>query len=170
MSIPQNDIDAFEAAALKHFSFLETDFNLRSSGTNTVEDDPRDSCVIVKFRQHEFRVDIVWNPFAMSLGVLIRVESSELGRRERYVYLEPFIEFISNGETVPFIPQIYPGMSVSKIEKAMDQRQELFAGGVESSLGELAGRLRDYLGGIRGCSVETIRKYQAWYQSRGKAA
>lgn len=170
MSIPQKDIDAFEEAVSKHFSFLEPNFNLQPSGVNTVDDDPRDSYVVAKFRQDEFRVDVAWNPFAMSLSVLIRIENDDLGRRERCVYLEPFIEFISNGNTVPVVPQIYPGMSVGRIEKAMELRQKLFAVGVEGSLRELASRLKQHLSSIRSCEAKTVRDYQAWYQARGKAA
>ena len=121
-------------------------------------------------REREFRIDITWNPFARSLGILIRVDNEELKRRERYVYLEPFIEFTSGGNSSPVVPQIYPGMSVGKIEKTMQQRDELFACGVIETLIKLAERLRKYLASVRNCPTETIRKYHEWYQSRGETA
>jgi hypothetical protein len=170
MSILKKDIDAFEAVVSEQFSFLVTDFDMRYAGTSSVEDDPRDSYVVAKYRKDELRVDVAWNPFAMSLGVLLRVCNDELGRRERYVYLEPFIEFATNGRTPPVVPQIYPNMSVGKIEKAMNCREQLFAGGVERPLSEIAVKLKEQLDSIRNASAETIREYQSWYQSRGKAA
>ncbi|MEM9586199.1 MAG: hypothetical protein AAGA03_02865 [Planctomycetota bacterium] len=170
MSIPQKDVDAFSAAVSKYFSFLEDDFQLQPRGVVTVDDDPRDSYVVSKFRQDEFRIDVAWNPFALSLSVLIRIENEKLGRRDRYVYLEPFIEFVSQGATAPLVPQIYPGMTVGNIEKAMQRRKELFAGGVEAPLHELASRLELHISNIRSCAANTIRDYQVWYQSRGKAA
>lgn len=170
MSIRQEDIDAFQTITTEQFAFLVGDFGFRYAGINTVDDDPRDSYVVAKYRQDEFRVDVAWNPYAMSLSVLIRVANNELGRRERSVYFEPLIEFLSNGTTVPVVPQIYPGMSVRKIEKAMECREQLFANGVEESLCEIAKRLKQNFQDIRDCTAETVREYQEWYQGRGKAA
>jgi len=167
VSIPQVDIDSFDAAVSQHFSFLESEFDLRRTGVSVVDEDPRDSYMVAKYRQGEFRVDIAWNPFAMSLGVLLRVENGELGRRERYVYLEPFIEFMSNGEITPVVPQIYPSMSVGKIEKTMELREKRFAAGVEDPLSELANRLKIHLPEIRSCKSQVVRDYQDWYQSFG---
>ncbi len=170
MSIPQRDIDAFAVLVAEHFSFLEADFNMHAVGVCAVNGGPRDSYIVAKYRQDDLRIDVAWNPFATALGVLLRIENSELERREQYVYLEPFIEFISNGGTEPIVPQIYPGMSLRSIEKVMQLRQELFAGGVEDSLPELGNRLKLHLADIRSCTAETVRDYQAWYQCRREAA
>lgn len=165
MNIPQQYLETFKSTVTNAFSFLVTDFDLQYVGLNTVDDDPCDSYVVAKYRQNEFRIDIAWNPYAMSLSVLIRLDNNELGRRERYLYLEPFIEFTSGGEISPIVPQIYPGMSIGKIEKAMKRRADLFARGVGESLCGVAKRLQSHLLSIRSCSATTVRDYQTWYQS-----
>ena len=169
MGISKTESEAFEAAVMEQFSFIEQDFNLRYAGLKTVEGDPRDSGVVAKYRQGEFRVNIAWAPFEMSLGVLIRLNNSDLGRRERYVYFEPYVEFISDGSLLPVVPQIYPGMSVTNIEKAMKNREHLFEHGLGDAISKIAERLRAHLGNLQGSPAETVRRYQEWYQARGKA-
>lgn len=168
MNILKRDTDVFEEVVSKHFSFMEADLNLQFVGVTIFDSDPRDSYMVAKFQHDAFRVDVAWNPVAMSLSVLICIENDDLRRREKYLYFEPFIEFTSNGDTIPIVPQIYPGMSVRKIEKAMELRQNLFADGIEGSICLLASKLKEHLSSIRSCNAKTVREYQAWYQTRGK--
>lgn len=170
MSIPKTDIDAFEAAVTKRFAFLEQDFNLRYSGLKIDDADPRDTGMVARYSKDEFRVSIAWAPFEMSLSVLIRLSNTDLGRRERYVYLEPFIAFVTNGAVRPVVPQIYPGMSVRKIEEAMELRSRLFENSVGHTLETVSSRLKEYYMTIRAASADDVRQYHQWYQAQGKAA
>lgn len=168
MGIEKQDIDAFENAVVEKFEFLVNDFGMRYSGVNWVDDDPRDSYIVTKYRNDELRVDIAWNPFAMSLNIVVRVPNEELRRREKSIYFEPFIEFITSGKIEPVIPQIYPNMTVTKIENAMRLRETFFSEGIEQPLNEIARRLQQYFGEICKSSNERILKFQVWYQDYGK--
>jgi len=170
MSIPKTDIDAFEAAVRKQFAFLEQDFNLRYSGLEIDEEHPRDTGMVARYSQDDFRVSIAWAPFEMSLSVLIRLSNAGLGRRERYVYLEPFIEFVTNGAVRPVVPQIYPGMSIRKIEEAMELRSRLFENSIGQTLETVSSRLKTYYMTIRDASADDVRQYHQWYEAQGKAA
>ena len=79
----EKDVDVFEAAVAKHFSFLQAEWNMRYAGIKAVNEDPRDSYVAAKYRQGGLRIDIVWGPLERSLGILIRLDNEELKRRER---------------------------------------------------------------------------------------
>jgi len=168
MSIKKSESDEFEVAVTNVFSFLEHDFNFSYIGSKTIQEDPRDSYVVAKYRRNNSRINIAWNPFAMSIIVLIRLNNDELGRREKYIYFEPFVEFSSNGSLTPVVPQIYPGMSIGKIEKAMEQRKKCFDAGIVSVVEVLAKRLREYYSTVESASADTINQYHKWYLSKGE--
>jgi hypothetical protein len=156
--------------ATQAFLFLEQDLGFTCAGSSTVEEDPRDSYVVVKYRREDFRVDVAWNPSAMSLGILVRLDNQDLRRREKSVYFEPFLEFASHGAITPVVPQIYPGMSDAMIVEAMKGRKQVFESGLGELLGKIAERLRTHLTSLQNASVETVRNYHHWYRSRGGVA
>jgi len=167
---PGSENAAFESAVKQHFGFLADEHGFQFAGVREVNDGPRDRGVVARYRQAEVRIDIGWSAIEGSLAVLIRLDVKGLARNERYVYLEPFIEYASNGAVAPVAPQIYPGMSVRRIEETMRLRKELFQNGMGEVLERVASRLREYYSSICDASVETVRQYHEWYQGRGRAS
>ena len=166
MSVWEKERAAFGQNVAKAFRFLETDRGMSLAGVDYVDDGPRDSYVVAKYRRGEHRVDVVWAPVEMGLGILVRVETSGLSRHERSIYLEPAIAFLTNGRTAPIVPQIYLGMSIRRIEKAMRLRRRLFADGYTGVLEVLADRLDAYHSAICDMSCETVKEYHAWYSCK----
>ncbi|QDT51344.1 hypothetical protein Pan258_54330 [Symmachiella dynata] len=167
-SIPDSENDAFEAASKQHFAFLESEYGFRFAGMKEVAEAPRDSYVVAKYWNNDIRIDVAWNAMAMSVGVLIRRNDKCLSRRERYIYLEPFIEFASDGSVTPVIPQIYPGMSVSKIKGVMGKREKTFGAGLDQPIRAISERLKKYLSNIRDASSDVVRQYHQWYHEQGR--
>ena len=160
-------LESFEEIIKKEFVFLEKSYEFIYSGLNCVDEDPRDSFVAAKYRRFERRIDIVWNSFAMSLGILIKQDHLEqLKRRESFIYFEPFIEYMSCGSVKPIIPQIYPKMSVGKIEKTILARKKCFKNGVEPVIPSLAKRLIENYDAVNLPTLEQVRKYHEWYINR----
>ncbi len=167
---PDSDSLAFESAVKQHFGFLDGEDDFRFAGVREVNDGPRDTGVVARYRHGDVRIEIGWSANEGSLAVLIRTDIEGISRKERYAYLEPFVEFASNGSMEPVVPQIYPGMSVAKIETAMKLRSVLFQHGVAEALGAVALRLQEFYPSIRDASAETIRQYHQWYQNRGRTS
>jgi hypothetical protein len=156
----------FEASIESDFRFLKADYGFECRGVRRVDEDPRDSYLLARFARDEERIDIAWNEMAMSLSILVRLNNDELGRRERYVYFEPFIEFVSKGKVLPIAPQLFPKMTMKSIEAVMRQRSDAFKEGISSRMALLAEKLREYIETIRTSSTETIRGYHEWYETR----
>jgi hypothetical protein len=165
MIVSSENDDAFEAEAIKAFTFLEHDYGFHLARPATVQESPRDSYIVVKYRRCDFRVDVVWSDFELYLGVLVRLNNTNLKRHEKSVYLEPFIEFTSDGFLAPIVPQIYPGMSDGKIELAMRRRAQLFKHGYRKTLAAVAERLNQNMMQIENAPTEIIRQYHDWYQT-----
>lgn len=156
----------FETAIDRDFRFLKTDLGFENQGIRTEGDDPRDSYLLARFTRGEERVDVAWNEMAKSLSILIRVSNDELGRRDRYLYFEPFMEFTSNGEMLPIAPQLFPRFTMKSIEAAMRERELVFKDGLAVSMKLLSNKLSDSLASVLSTPAENIRKYQHWYASR----
>lgn len=168
-STHNSEIGAFESAVRQCFSFLESDHAFHFSGVREVNDGPRDTGVVARYRNDTVRIDIGWSAIEGSLAVLMHMAKDDLSRAERFAYLEPFIEFRTNGSVMPVVPQIYPGMSVRKIEEAMELRAALFGNGLDEALKAVALRLKEHYPTIRDASSDMIRQYHQWYRGRGKA-
>ena len=165
---PISEAGAFERLVKQHFAFLESDHGFHFSGVREVNDGPRDTGLVGRYRRNGARADVGWSPVEGSLAVLIRLDRDELTRREQYLYLEPFVEFVTGGSIQPVVPQVYPGISVKRIEEAMAQRGELFREGLDAAMAAVAARLREYGGQIWTAPASTVREYHRWYKSRGR--
>lgn len=170
MNILKIDAGEFESAVIDNFHFLERDYGFVYVGISNVREDPRDSYMSAKYRLDGLRVDIVWNPVAMALGIFIKLKNEDLSRYEKYIYFEPFVEFMSKGAVMPVVPQIYPKMSIGEIENAMKQRAEYFENGIAYAVKSLADRFMQYYSFLESTSAEAIKQYQKWYIDQGKAA
>ena len=166
-TIPEHDPPAFEKQVTGRFAFLESEYGFEYAWTKAQNDDPRDSCIVGRFQKADCRIDIAWNATAMSLGALIRLNRNGLTGNVRYVYFEPFVEFSTEGAISPVIPQIYPKMSISQIEKVMRRREILFSSdGLENALAELAIRMEKHFATVFAATVDQIQKYHRWYEHR----
>jgi hypothetical protein len=156
----------FETIIESDFRFLKTDMGFACSGVRTEGDDPRDSYLLARFSRGEERVDVAWNEMAMSLSILIRVANDDLERKERYIYFEPFVEYISNGTTLPIAPQLFPRFTLKAIEATMRQRELAYQKGIANSMKLLSKKLSDNLASVLSTTPESIRSYQQWYANR----
>lgn len=156
----------FEDLIENNFEFLKVKYGFDRCEIQEIENDPRDAYLLARFSRGDERIDIAWNEMAKSLSVLIRLSNNDLGRKERYVYFEPFVEFLSKGNVLPIAPQLFPQMTMKAIESVVRQRKEVFKDGISSKLVLLAEKLRQYLDTVRSSPVETIREYHNWYESR----
>jgi len=156
----------FETVIESDFQFLKTDMGFAYQGVRAEGDDPRDTCLLARFTRDEERVDVAWNEMAKSLSILIRVANDELLHKERYVYFEPFVEFITNGRALPIAPQLFPRFNIKAIETVMRQRQDAFKNGISDPMNLLSKKVADNLAAVLTATTEAIRNYQQWYANR----
>jgi hypothetical protein len=168
MPILESEKIEFEQKSRREFAFLEQSKGLSYKGCSASEDDPRDAYVVAKYRQGEFRVDIVWDPFEMILAVRLRLTDETLGRREKFVHLEPFVEYVTEGAILPIVPQVYVGLSSRKLDAIMEGRAQLFKEGIDGPLHEVAAKLQHYIDEIRSASSDVVRGYHSWFERHGK--
>ncbi len=161
------DYSSFEETIVEAFSFLESDYKFKYFGVREIDDGPRDQGLVARYSQEKMRIQIGWSAAEGSLVVLIKTNIEGLSREERSFYLEPFIEFMSEGKMKPIVPQIYLGMSIRGIEKAMDQRRGIFKNGFVNVVNDLACRFKASYPMIEAVDAITIKQYQKWY-SKGK--
>lgn len=153
----------FEASIKSDFDFLKTECGYDGRVVRSVDGDPRDSYLLARFSKDDERIDVAWNEMAKSLSILIRLSNDQLRRKERYVYFEPYVEFVSKGVAKPVAPQLFPSMTMKAIETVMHQRNEVFKNGISSTMASLAEKLREYHSMVLSSSAETIREYHKWY-------
>lgn len=156
----------FEESIENDFSFLEAMYGFDRREIQDIDDDPRDAYLLARFSRDDERIDIAWNELAKSLSILIRLSNHELDRKERCVYFEPFVEFLSKGDVLPIVPQLFPQMTMKAVESVMLQRNDAFKDGIASRMALLAQKLQQYLDTVRSSPVKMVREYQKWYESR----
>lgn len=156
----------YAALVKKHFGFLEMIHGMRFGGVRrTGRDDPRDSALVVRYARVDLRADIGWNESEMSLAVLVRFERDDLSRLDRYVYLEPFIEFLTGWQRKALVPYVKQGMSITQIEGIMSKRAQAFKNGLDSVIPALASKMEAFFSQIEAASSDTIRHYHTWMRS-----
>lgn len=158
----------FEALVRDRFSFLESECGMRFSGVKEIgKGDPREAGLVAGYRADGLRVDIGWSDVQKSVTILIHLSNEEIPRSMRYLYLDSFVEFFSQGREASIVAQIYPRMGESAIFDAMRKRDELFGREtLPEVLSLMAGRLRRYYGDIAKIPVESVRRYHEWMSSK----
>lgn len=134
---------------------------VRSSGGS----DPRDSSIVARFITEELQIEIGWNALELSLAILIKYRTLALPGSKKYIYFEPFIEFVTNGKERAIVPYITEKMNIRNIELTMDRRRSLFAKGLENVAGHLGRKLQIFLPRIESSSAEEISAYHEWMSS-----
>jgi hypothetical protein len=97
--------EAFEVEVQRYFGFLETDEGMKrgsvyASGGN----DPRDAHLVVRFSRQGLMIDVAWKENEKALVLNVYFGRDDLSPRERHVYFEPFIEYLTSGREKAIIP------------------------------------------------------------------
>jgi hypothetical protein len=150
----------FQSSVTQHFAFLETECGMKFRGIKEEDTgDPRDHALIAQYLSNDARINIGWNSVEGSLGVLIRSERNDVLSKERYVYLEPFIEFLSHGAVAPIVPQYY-------VKAVFRKREQLLANGLSPIVEAVANRLRLYIDSVLRASPSTLQAYHQWLAAK----
>jgi hypothetical protein len=156
----------FHDLVRERFSFLEFEGGMSFCGVREVGDaDPRETGLVAGYRAADggIRVDIGWSEVQKSVTVLVHLVNPELHRRVRFLYLDSFVEFISNGRDKSIVAQIYPHMSESEILNTMRKRELLFEQkSLSDVLSQMSERLHKYFADIVDLPADTARNYHAW--------
>ncbi len=156
----------FEGLVKECFGFAEEAqmcFNgVRISGGT----DPRDAALVARYSGSDSRFDIGWNEFELSLSVLVKFDHCNLPRQECYVYFEPFIEYLTQGQEKAIVPYVTERMSVRSMESVMEQRKTLFAQGLEPVIRALGKKMKANFGVLMSVSQEQVQGYHKWMRSQ----
>ena len=165
MSISSEDEAAFRNAISDGFGFLESQ-GMKFHGVRSVgKGDPRDESLVARYSNDELRVDIGFNPIEGSLAVLLKFNRSELLGNDKFVYLEPFVEFQTKGEVQALVPYIKENMTIRQLENAMKERVEVFEGGFVGVMLELGRRMEDWFAELLSVPSKNIQDYHNWMKT-----
>lgn len=157
----------FATKVRKHFAFLEDVAALKYAGVRiSGGSDPRDRALVARYERDDMRVDIGWNSAECSLAVLLKYEQDGLFGNNRYIYLEPFIEFFTNGQTKPIVPYVREQMAIKEIQAVADQRINLFKNGLDAVMSALAVRMESFLRELESIPLATIEGYHQWMKRK----
>lgn len=158
----KNEKLSFEQLIKENFGFVEklqmSFEGVRCSGGS----DPRDAALVARYSGPYFRFDIGWNKFDLSLSILIKFAHLTLPKNDSYVYLEPFIEFVTQGKVRAIVPYITEGMSIRKIEDVVEKRNLLFAQGLDPVIKALGEKMKEHFGILTSISQQQIEDYHKW--------
>ena len=147
------------------FEFLESIYSMKFVGVKEKIGDPRDTIISAHYQGDTCRLDVAWNEQELSLNILIYLNRDDLPNDFKYIYLDSYIEFISNGKEKNIIPQIFAHMKTRNILKVMKKREKIFKDEkFVNLLTMLALRLKKYFIEIMNAPKETIQSYQKWMQ------
>lgn len=165
----EEDQASFEVRVRDAFPFLEDIGQMKFVGVRVAGgNDPRDSSLVARYVGDHLRLEVGWNEMERSLAVLLRFEREDLGRIERYVYFEPFVEFLTKGQTKAIVPYVREGMSITQLKVIMDGRTRVFNEGFTQVIKELGAKMNSFFSRIKTASSEDIRRYHAWMKSAGR--
>jgi len=150
------------------FAFLERDHGMKRAAPRVSNrNEARDLVITVRYDSEEFRLDIAWGAEENALGILIwrkdEAGNSQFDSKKRFVYFEPFVEYLSGGSETPIIPPIFPGMSVTNMCRVMEERQDLFRSPLSELVDRLANRLRTHLPDIMRREASDFENFHKWF-------
>ncbi len=166
-NIAHHDDQSFEEMVKVSFGFAESAFRMRFCGVRpSGGDDPRDAALVARYTGSRFRFDIGWNEFELSLAVLINFDNPDLKRHERYVYFEPFVEYLTEGEETAIVPYVAENMSIRQIEAVMKRRRSVFQRGLSSVVEEVGRKVQYHFRKLVDASAEQVQGYHQWMNSK----
>jgi len=157
------DKGSFERLVREAFGFLEENGVAPFRNCRLDDDDPRDACIGCTFENDAARISIAYSWLDLGAGVSIYLRRDELPRHARSVYLEPWIEFQSEGRTRPLVPPFYPASS--RFKPIMDERKHAFEMlQLSGIMGQLATKLREHIESVVKATEQEVLRYQDWFQ------
>jgi len=162
-----HDKKSFEELVVSSFSIVESCAQMSFVGVRTSGGtDPRDAALVARYSGDSLRFDVGWSEYELSLAVLINFERVDVSRAERYVYFEPFVEYLTNGQEKAIVPYVTENMSIKETEATMEQRQAVFRDGLAPVIEKIGIKLQSYLGQLQTASADQIRGYHQWMKSK----
>lgn len=157
----------FEDLIKTNFDFAESEFAMHLTNVSVSGGkDPRDAALVARYRGANFRFDVGWNEFELSLAVLVKFEDLNLSRQERYVYLEPFIEYLSNDGDPVIVPYVSENMSIRQTKATLEKRRSVFENGLEPVVDQVAQKMRRNFDKLTDASTDQVRGYHVWMSSK----
>lgn len=162
-----HDKKSSEELVVSNFGFVESEAQMTFGGVReSGGTDPRDAALVARYSGSEFRFDVGWSEYELSLAVLIKFGQVDVPRPERHVYFEPFIEYLTGDEEQAIVPYLAEGMSIKRIEAVMEQRQAVFRDGLRPVIEKVGKKLQTYLGQLQTASADQVRAYHQWMRSK----
>jgi hypothetical protein len=161
MTVPDDERAEFEAAVRNHFAFL-SETGLTNRGVRAIGAGGRDSGLAARYEAPGLRLEIGWSKYELSLAVLLKFNFDEMPEEQRYVYFEPFVEFLTGGRDTAIVPYVTDNMRAGSIERVIAECEAVFADGLEAVAQRLGEKLRQRLDLVRAASSEQIRAYHDW--------
>ena len=165
--IEHYDKASFEEMVVLSFGFVEAEAGMifgsveKSGGR-----DSRDAALIARYSGQDFRFDVGWSEYELSLCVLIYFKQLNVPRGERYVYFEPFVEYLTDGDDKAIVPYVTESMSIKKIESTIEQRQVVFCDGLLPVIKKVWRKFQFYMDQMKTTSAEHVNGYHHWMRSK----
>ena len=153
----------FEGYVINNFKFLKDKYGMKKRKLRLInKNDNRDLAFSIRYESNDLRLDIGWNIYENNIGIIVK-NLKYFDVCKGSFYFEPFIEYITQGKGITIVPQIYPGMSISKILRVIDKRNELFSNSIEEILISLAVKLNNNIPYLLSCDENSFQNFQSWY-------
>ncbi len=165
------DVDSkakqFASAVIAHFSFLESQYAMKRIDVRVVDrGSAQDEGAVVRYLSDNVAVDICWGFAELVISIMIRYPSptGRLSSNDplKYLYFEPYVEFITQGELTPIVPQVPRTLSKSGFESVLEARESLLDGGIKGVLEKISSRLQNYGHVVLKGEVEDLREFHEW--------
>lgn len=154
----------FEETVDSHFNYLEIEYGMKRHPVRIRDGKSQlDIAIIVRYESATHRLDIGWGINEQGIGILIWLKPQQDSVCKEYIYLEPFIEYATQGAVLPVVPQVYPGMSIAKIEKLMKERKTLFSSSLGDIVLQISERIKKYLPIVLQKKSEDYQAFHDWF-------
>lgn len=153
----------YENFIKRNFEFLENE-GMAFVGTHRAGgSDPRDTGLVASYSREDFKVKIGWSKSELSLTAMARFNSNELAGKERFVYMEPFVEFLTQGRVCAVVPYIKENQGSRGLTRILKERSDVFERhGFDGVVELLAGRIKTYFNDIVSAPPGVVQKYHRW--------
>jgi hypothetical protein len=150
---------------VRSFAFL-SEAGMNDRGVRGIGSGGRGSGLVARYEAPVMRLEIGWSEFELALGIMLKYNLSELPDEQRYVFFEPFVEFLTEGREGAIVPFVSDNMSSAALGRVMGDREAVFADGLAPVAERLAAKLKRYFDQVRDASGEQIVAYHAWMKAR----
>jgi hypothetical protein len=145
-------VDRFEAAVRKSFSFLEENHGFARTVTELRDAEfVRDTVVAVPYVSDAFGLEVQFRPAeSLITSVLYELQGGRKPARlsfcghagfARGINLESYIAMVTDGRVAPVLPPITQDMTVAAMGRIGDERARLVANAMEEIVANLAGQV-----------------------------